>query len=824
MLTSLPIDALLPQIDRALLEHNTLILKASPGAGKTTRVPSHLLRASWLKNKKILVLEPRRLAAKLSATRVSKEMGTILGNEIGYEFRFERKTSSQSRLVFLTEGLLMRKLLKDPQLNDVGLVVLDEFHERHVHADIALSLLKSLQANKRPDLKIIVMSATMETSQLSSYLNQAPVLEQELPPHPLELQHLDTQETWLEKKCVRGLRLALDSKFAGDILVFLPGMSEIRKAEALIQSQKIPHLKTYILHGEISQEEQEAALLPQKGIRKVILSTNIAETSVTIEGVNIVLDSGLERRAVVDEWTQITELQTKKISQASARQRMGRAARQEAGLCIRLYSKAEFDALLPFTPPEIQRSDLTRTYLELLALGVTDVKNFPWYESPRVNLLDGALLLLQSLGAVEKSGRLTSLGENMAEIPASPRISRVLIEAKKQKCLEDIAWLTAGLSEGQLKKGEIHSQLKEVKRNFYLKKTVNQLLSSLNSSENTFSNEENLTNCLLSGFPDRIGKRKNEKTSKYVEYVLSSGGTALLDKEEAPDTPFLLILDAKKNDFGKTFVNSYTALELDKLFDLFSNDIKESVQCTWDREKERVTSVSQLTYGNLVLTESKVSTQRSPDCATLLLQEGLGISIHNKYSLKEIAEKLQRVCSSEILEATLSRVELFQKFYSSEDHVPLTDKTLMDFLSLKLEGHYALQSLRELDWKNDLTTYFLPTHFSKVDQKLPEGISLTNGRKMKLTYSLGSAPKTSIKMQELFGLKQLPPIADGKIGILLEILGPNYRPVQVTSDLMGFWQRSYPALRKELSRKYPRHKWPEDPLIIQPMTEREKRR
>lgn len=823
MLKPLPIDVLMPKIVNTFLTCGSLILKASPGAGKTTRVPSQLLRAPWLNNKKILVLEPRRLAAKLSAYRVSEELNTKVGDEVGYEFRFERKTSSSSRLIFLTEGLLMRKMLKDPLLSDVGLVVLDEFHERHVHGDIALSLLKSLQEGSRPDLKILVMSATMDTTQLTQYLKEAPVLEQELPPHPLEVLHLESDDSWLEKKCVKGLRLALDSKYEGDILLFLPGMAEIRKVESQIQSLKLPQLRTFVLHGEISQEEQEAALTPQKGVRKVILSTNIAETSITIEGVSIVIDSGLERRAVVDEWTQITELQTKKISQASARQRMGRAARRGPGLCIRLYTKGEFDSLLPFTPPEIQRSDLTRTYLELLALGVKDVKTFPWYEAPRTNLLQGAVDLLESLGAITKNKELTPLGQELAEIPASPRISRVLIEAKKLKCVEDAAWLVAGLSEGQLPKGEIFVHLNEMKRSFYLKKTVTQLLKSIESSENQGSHEDSLTQCLLRGFPDRIGKRKAEKTAKHVEYVLSSGGVALLERDTAPDSPFLLILEAKKNDFGKTYIHSYSSLDLDTIFDTFSEGIKETVFSTWDKEKERVVSSSQLLYGNLTLTESKIPTPSGPECAKVLLEEGLKISLKQSYNIRELTEKLAPLFPTEQWDSVLGRIELFQKYYTNQDALPLTEKTLLDFILQELEKHYSLTTLKNVDWKSELLSYYLSSQYSKLDQKFPESFTLSNSRKMKVTYALGSAPKSSIKMQELFGMKQLPQIADGKIGILLEILGPNYRPVQVTSDLMGFWQRSYPTLRKELSRKYPRHKWPEDPLVVQPLSDWEKK-
>ncbi len=802
MKISLPIDALLPQVGQILSEKNNLILKASPGAGKTTRVPPYLLSAPWGRGKKIYVLEPRRLAAKFSAHRVAQELGTEVGKTVGYEFRFERKTSSDTQLIFLTEGLLMKKLLSNPNLSDVSAVILDEFHERHLHGDIALAYLKNLQLTTRPDLKIIVMSATIDIGPVSAYLGNAPTLEQELPPHPVEIRHLNLPDTYLEKKCLKAVREALESGFKGDILVFLPGMFEIRKAESTLSDARLPQTLIYVLHGEIAQNEQEEATRPMKGFRKIILSTNIAETSLTIEGVNVVIDSGLEKRAVVDEWTQITELQTRKISQASARQRTGRSSRTAPGLCIRLYSKSEFDSLLPFTPPEIQRSELTKTYLELLTLGVKDLTTFPWFESPRKNLIEGAEILLTELGALASTTQLTSIGRQMAELPTHPRVAGMLIKANGGNCLETTAWIAAGLMDGKLPKGDLISQWQSLKSNSFLKRSFDQVLRSLDKPAQ--ASAASLIQCLLAGFPDRVAKRKEDTSSKFVEYVLATGGVAQLERTEAPDSDFLLVLEAKKHDSGKTFIHSYTALDLEDIFDNFTDKLEDSVVSWWDREKERILSRSRVSYHKLVLMESRSDKPSDEDCIKILLEEALNLAHPESLSLKEILARLHKIMEAEMIESQLARIELFTK-------EAMTPPLFLEFLKTRLIGKSSLKDLKEVDWKNELLFHFLKSKAHELDQKIPEQLSLPNGKKMKIVFSLGNSPKCSLKIQELFGLKTTPKICNGTLPILLEILGPNYRPVQVTSDLAGFWKRSYPALRKELSRKYPRHKWPEDP-------------
>lgn len=804
----LPIDSLMPQILGILEKENALILKASPGAGKTTRVPQALMQGH---PKKIFVLEPRRLAAKFAATRVSQELRTEIGKDVGYEFRFERKTSRDTQLTFLTEGLLMKKILSQPDLKEVGMVILDEFHERSLNADLALAYLRRLQTSTRPDLKILVMSATMELGPVSQFLGNAKILEQELPPHPVELLHLDLEDQFLEKKCFKAAQAALDSKYTGDILVFLPGMAEIRRTESHLNEKRLPGIKTYVLHGEISQKEQEEAIYPQKGIRKIILSTNIAETSLTIEGVNIVIDSGLEKRAVVDEWTQVTELLTKKISQASARQRTGRAARMGPGMCIRLYSKPQFDALLPFTPPEIQRGDLSKTYLELLTLGVKDISTFQWFESPRQNLIEGAAQLLESLGAISDRNTLTPLGKAMSDIPAHPRLASLILEAQKEGCFDDVAWIAAALMEGQLPRGNIFYILNQIKGSFALKRAFEQLKSSVGEKGGTKAGETEITNCLLTGFPDRVAKRKEEKNARFTEYVLSSGGTAQIESKEAPHSEYLLILEAKKQDSGRTFIHTYVELDQEQIFDQFSDKLKETVALSWDKEKERMICLSKLTYGNLSLMESKQAPPSDERAAKFLLEEGLGIRSNELLPLREILEKAARIFSPEILESQLTRIELFSQI---DKEITLPDsKAFLAFLLTKSKGSFSLQDLKQIDWKSEVLFHFLGNKAYELDQKIPEVLSLANGKKMKLTYSLGNQPKCSLKIQELFGLKDVPKLMGGKISILLEILGPNYRPVQTTSDLAGFWERSYPALRKELSRKYPRHKWPENPIL-----------
>ena len=566
-------DRLLPDLVRALgapepgtapAKGSAVVLQASPGTGKTTRVPPALLDAL---PGEILVLEPRRLAAKYAALRVAEERGEAIGRSVGYQFRFENVTSRDTRLTFLTEGMLMRKMLSDPRLAGVSAVVLDEFHERHLHGDVALGALRRLQLEGlRPDLKLVVMSATLETEALSRYLGDCPVLKVESPLHPVAIEHLPSPaavplERLVREAVARTLSSAeADSK--GDILVFLPGMSEIRRAENALgelAAVREGRLKVLPLHGEIAREEQDLALRPIPGKRKVILSTNVAETSLTIEGVTVVIDSGLHRQAAHSWWSGVPSLKTRPITRASAIQRAGRAGRTAPGRCIRLYTLHDFNGRAAFETPEIRRADIASTVLEVKTLGGaagrndgSDPAEFPWFEAPAAAALEAAQTLLHRLGFTESpagAAALTEPGRRAARIPAHPRIARLLVEAEKLGVLEPAASLAALISEGELEGLDALEQARRAEAQASsgpLKRARTQLLSAIGRSaggnaeaaSKTEDAESRLARSVLAAFPDRIARKRpipahsTRGRSTDVELILSSGGSARA--EECP--------------------------------------------------------------------------------------------------------------------------------------------------------------------------------------------------------------------------------------------------------------------------------------------------
>lgn len=542
---SLPIDLLLPEILCSLEAHPNLIIEASPGSGKTTRVPPALLNSAFRGNLgQILILEPRRLAAKYSAHRIATEMGSTVGGLVGYQFRFENLTSQKTRLKFVTEGMFMRLLMTNPRLDQVAAVILDEFHERHIHSDVALTYLMWLQKTYRPELRVILMSATLESAPLSRFLQNspffpnslkipnslqlpnspavptspdvkdAPILRLQTALHPVTIRYLPSPPLASQLgKVVREAVIEALAETSGDLLVFLPGMAEMRRCEQLLSD--LLQAQVFLLHGELTREEQDRALKPG-GDRKIILSTNVAETSLTIPGVTAVIDSGLHRMASYSWWSGIPSLKTRPISRASAIQRAGRAGRTGPGLCYRLYTKGDFDTRSGFEKPEIMRSDLSQTLLDLKALGVT-ISSFPWFESPSSQSLQASEDLLYRLGATEKDGNLTEMGRRMSRIAAHPRISRMLLEAQKLDVLEPATWLGAALSEGKIESGNPLEVLTSYSKDEKLRKAQKIFLQTFPTSDTPkiaakFSslNLHAVARAVLTGFPDRVAQKENK--------------------------------------------------------------------------------------------------------------------------------------------------------------------------------------------------------------------------------------------------------------------------------------------------------------------------
>jgi len=819
LMTSLPIDSLLPRLLGTLQVKKNIILKASPGSGKTTRVPRAILEGSILKpHEEIWVLEPRRVAAKYSALRVAEELGEEIGKRVGYQFRFENKTSRETKLRFLTEGMFSRLLLSNPKLEGVGAVILDEFHERHLQTDTALSLLNCLQRTYRPDLYILVMSATLDTDLLSKFLKEPVVLDLESKPFPLTVEYLaSSSEKPLELKIKEVLRNHPQLSSPGDVLVFLPGKGEIRRTlEAL---ETLPQLKDFLilpLHGDLTKEEQDLAIRPQKK-RKIVLSTNLAETSLTIEGVNLVIDSGLERQAAFSWWTGLPSLTTRKISRASAEQRAGRAARTGPGLCLRLFSQGEFESRPAFTTPEIMRSDLSQVLLEMKSVGLTELPEFAWLESPSPDSLQAAENLLAVLGAtVSTGGTLTPLGKQMSRIPAPPRISKLLLEAGSLGCFESALKLSALISEQALSDLDAVECLPKAP-SFSVKRAQEHYRRHFQEAKSD-SNSKNLSLAVLRAFPDRIGKIRKERSqqrsqSHQLEMILCSGGSALVPMTAfslAHD--FFIVLEVQETSHGNTsnskvHARALLAIEETQLLDLPDSILKESEELFWDSGKKRLTSKSLLRLGSLILEEKDSTPAKDLKSFEFFFKASTGKKSESLKQWSDWIEALSAFVQKELVETHLSRNLLVAKRLGLPELSPLG---LGEKLSQGPWNDFSLASFQSEDWEDILGRCFLNEKVHLLNSLTPVQLSLPSGRKATIHYPLNRNPWIESRLQDFFGLTETPTVLDKTLPLTLHLLAPNQRAIQVTQDLKSFWKNQYPEIKKELSRRYPKHAWPDD--------------
>ena len=823
----LPIDPLLPDALKAIEASPSMILQATPGSGKTTRIPPYLLRNSQnLSSSQIWVLQPRRLAAQFAATRVAEEEQEKVGDWVGYHFRFEKRFSPHTKLLFLTEGMLMRRLLNSPLLKGVSVVILDEFHERHLHTDLSLSYLRKLQKTSRPDLKIIVMSATLELDSLRNFLPEAPLLKLESPVHPLKLNYLSQGE--LSAPLPRKIKNKVEDYFhetqKGNCLVFLPGLREIRDAEnELLTSSSKLNFDIMSLHGDFAKEAQESALAPSRR-RKVILSTNIAETSLTIPGVNCVVDSGLQRTASYSWWTGIPLLSTKPNSKASAIQRAGRAGRTEPGTCYRLYTQHEFETRAPFDNPEIKRADLAQTILELKALGIKNIADYPWFDPPSKNSVDSALQLLFRMGALtspDERSSLTALGEELKDISLHPRISRFLIACREHGCLEKGFILAALISEGKLNSLEVIEQLHS-RLDPLTERLKEQIKNTFNSAEvtspNMFSSVEDcLSFSLLSAFSDRVAEHKNS------QFVLSAGGTANLkpgsDFHSVKTEPYVIALDLQETKRGSqstTFLNSLVRIQQNWLYELTPSPLEEAKEVFWDKEREKVSSRSVIKLGQLVLENLERPVSDEDLNFKVLVREILRRDSDElkNLSLLDWIETLKNLFTQNEMEHEIARAQVFNSYLCLG--LEVNSETLEHFLKSWFNGKRSRKEIASPDCIFFFRDFFSKGAHHQLEKKCPSQIVFPNQRKATVHYEIGKPPWVESKLQDFFGLTQPPQICDGRIALTVHLLAPNFRAVQVTSDLKGFWENHYSAIRKELSRNYPKHPWPENPYIPLP--------
>lgn len=815
----LPIDPLVPKIAASLGAAPNLVLEAPPGAGKTTRVPPALLP---LGPGEVWVLEPRRLAARLAARRVASELGERLGETVGYQVRFEEFSSPQTRLRFLTEGVLTRKMLSNPALEGVGAVILDEFHERHLEGDFALALLRRLQQRERPDLRLVVMSATLDPGPISSYLGGCPILKAEGRLFDLAIEYSPVSPDPLEAQIVQAATRVLRQLDTGDILVFLPGAAEIRRTERACQplAQRAGLLLTP-LHGDLSPAEQDRAVSPAAR-RKLILSTNIAESSITIEGVAAVIDSGLARFARHSPWTGLPSLEVGRVSKASADQRAGRAARTRPGRAIRLYPREDFERRHAHETPEIVRAELSRLGLETRALGLAGIGELPWFESPPAEAIAAADELLQQLGAIDTGGTINALGRTMAELPLHPRLARLVAESTRRGAADDGCALAALLSAGDRLPNQTNTRgpsdllflldrewsptAKRAYVQIYQRAGVRRTRRAAGREH-----DEALLIATLAAFPDRVARRKpappatHKHSSKtalpHDQLGLANGlGALLAPASVVRDAKLLVALDIEeRGEQAAPLVRLASAIEPEWLIELFPDRVTERATVEWNRAQERVESVSALLYGDLVIEESR-SGNVDPEAAAAMLAE------------KALEAGIEKFADREEIDDLLSRTA----FAAEHSNLPALGnedvRTALQALCAGLRSFAGLGSAaRNGGLLETLRATYSPEQQRALERIAPERIQLPSGRRAKVHYEPGKPPWVASRLQDFFGLRDTPRVAAGAVPLVVHLLAPNNRPVQTTTDLAGFWQRLYPELRRQLGRRYPRHKWPEDP-------------
>lgn len=781
---NLPIESIKDKILEAYETCSNIILKASPGSGKTTRVPLYLLEKT---QKNIYVLEPRRLAAKLAARAVANSLGEEVGQRVGYIFRYEKAVSNNTRIFFLTEGTFLKILSQNKSLDDVGIIILDEFHERHLSTDAALSFSIKLKNESRPDLKIMVMSATIETLDLQNYLKKSgPTTSIELTAHrfPLKVNYLPNVTSVvnapLEKKVFNAISEILTDDLPGDILVFLPGMREIRDCQRILANLcSSNEIHCLIMHGDLDAAEQDQVLTKGR-FRKIILSTNIAESSVTIPGIRIVIDTGLQRESFYNFFSGLPELNITKISRASATQRSGRSNREGEGICFRLYPELDYDQRPYMQKPEIEKSDLSELYLSALDLFDTSLDTLSWLLTPPANALKNSLDLLFSINAIDERQKITSIGKKILTYPLHPRLGRVLVEAE-------------GVSEVAHREALIFLAefLKEADKGRFIK------MLSRKFGHTPLKKTKSLEEILLSGFPDRVARSRGEN---FFDVITQNGETikiaAQIRDDFTPMHPLWIVMDL--NNKGEAL--KIISIEEDWIYNLTPFPIKEESRHVWEEKREQVIKIERLMLGKIVLSEIKTSPQTS-----------------NAETIAILMDKAQDFLQSLTHTQEYERLQTLNKLLSGVDLSTAATGVLKDFFSNQF--HFRAEE------KDLIASYFYsackdlidPAGQFNLEIDFPMTIQLSDRRKIPVIYDHTQDPSIESFIQDFYGLTRTPLLAQGKIPLTLKLLGPHKRAIQVTQDLESFWKNTYPRMYKELSREYPRHHWPLDPKTALPI-------
>jgi ATP-dependent helicase HrpB len=823
LLEPLPIDDALGPLRDALASHASVVLQAPPGAGKTTRVPLALLDSAWLRGQRIVMLEPRRLAARAAARRMAATRGERVGATVGFRVRGETRVGKETRIEVVTEGVLTRLLHADPTLEGMGLVIFDEFHERSLHGDLGLALALQTQELLRPDLRILVMSATLDGAALAGLLGDAPVVTSEGRRYPVEVRHVARRsEQRLEGAVASAVRTAL-AQVEGSVLAFLPGAGEIRRTLELLDGALPPDVQLFPLYGDLPPERQDAAISPaMAGSRKVVLATSIAETSLTIEGIRVVVDGGVARVPRFSPRSGMTRLETVRVSRASAEQRCGRAGRTSPGVCYRLWAAEEHASLLERTTPEMLEADLAPLALDLASAGVRDPRELRWLDAPPASALAQARELLRQLGGLDDDGQITPHGGQMATLALHPRLAHMLLRGRElgagaTACVvaalleeRDVLRRDAMFSEADLRarvgvvSGDAGGESLSVDRDAVrrVREQSRTWRTQLGVRGDERVEEEDAGWLLALAYPDRVAQRRPGSSDRYL---LRNGlGAALRDTGALTGAPYLAIadLDGQQRESRVYLAAPVTESDIQRLFG--EQIVRDEVLC-WDASAGSVAALRRERLGAIVLRESALRTSDDEAVARVLLDAiARGDSLAPSWS--DGARRVQaRILFARALDDSWPDVS-----------DAALEATREEWLLPHLVGLRRRTEVEALDLAEILRSMLSWQQRERLELFAPSHLTVPTGSRITIDYSDPSAPTLAVRLQELFGLTETPRVGNGAVPVTLELLSPAHRPVQVTRDLAGFWRSSYFEVRRELRGRYPRHDWPEDPLSATP--------
>ena len=833
-MTSLPIDSVLAQLKEAIAANPAVVLHAPPGAGKTTRVPIALLDIMPPEAGKIVMLEPRRIAAVSAARWMARSLGEEAGGTIGYAIRFDTRRSDRTRVEVVTEGILARRLQADPVLEDTALVIFDEFHERSIHADLALALCLDVRKGLRPDLKLLVMSATLDTGPIAALLGGAPVVSSGGRSFPVEERYSEARPDPLPSRIAGAVRTAL-RETSGDILVFLPGAGEIRGCTRELQESldlDEERLSLHPLFGDLPFDEQERAIVPSRDRRKIVLATNIAETSLTIQGVHVVIDSGLTRMLRYDPSTGMNRLVTVSVSRASAEQRKGRAGRLGPGVCFRLYSRQAFRELLPFAQPEVLLTDLSPLALELAVWGVKDPASLSWLDPPPAAAWESGVRLLRGLGALDPSGSATAEGREMARLPLHPRLSRLLLKARELGALRLGADLAALLTErdvfrtgpgaGRPPDPDVSERVDALQRwrragepggaadpavLRSVDRTASQLLRLVSEAGRTAKSDAAgpavIARLLLAAFPDCVCKQREEAAQSYLH--AQGRGVRLSPSSHLLNNPYVIALRADAGEKAEGYIHLAAPLTEEILRRELAGGIATERKVAWNKKEGRVVAALEERLGAITLSSRQFSAH-DEEAVPLLCE-----AVRADPGLLQVSDEFLQY---------QGRAALVRRAFPEESWPDLASEALFkepdSWLGPWLGGARSLGDLKRLNALPALKAVLSRDQQRLLDKRAPAAITVPSGSRIALDYSSGEIPVLAVKLQELFGLADTPLIAEGRVQVLLHLLSPARRPVQVTRDLRNFWNTVYPDVKKDLKGRYPKHPWPDDPWNAMP--------